>query len=126
MSELLAVLIALLSFLAAEPPEPAVVDTPLSTTPDDTCLTQCGRTLTEEVISPAPVFVPAEDDPYLSSVATSYPVTEEENGLTWSDGWVTSPYTGNLVCVTAAPCEGDPQFRGAVDSSYNWVTGEVN
>ena len=51
-------------------------------------------------------------------------VTREGN--TYSRGWITSPATGRLVCVTAAPCEQDAHYRGAIDSSYNWHTGEEN
>lgn len=50
----------------------------------------------------------------------------EIEGENYSLGWVVSPKSGRLVCVTASPCEGDPQFRGAEDSSYNWETGEEN
>lgn len=41
-------------------------------------------------------------------------------------GWIDSPYTGKRVCVTAAPCEDDPQWCGPECSSFNWVTNEAN
>jgi len=44
----------------------------------------------------------------------------DEQGF--SLGWIVSSVTGNVVCVTAAPCEQDANFRGVADSSWNWET----
>jgi hypothetical protein len=52
--------------------------------------------------------------------------TAEVDGDTYSIGWIISPVSGRLVCVTAAPCESDAHYRGAIDSSYNWNTQEEN
>ena len=76
-----------------------------------------------EVIGESP-FVPQED-PYVDRVAPEGGL-EEAPEETLSLGWITSPYTGRLVCVTAAPCEQDEAFTGPEVSTYNWVTGEVN
>jgi hypothetical protein len=85
-----------------------------------------------EVIGESP-FVP-QNDPYVDRVADDGGiVVESTDGIAgdgtakvYSLGWITSPYTGRLVCVTGAPCEGDAAFTGPEVSSYNWITGEVN
>lgn len=52
--------------------------------------------------------------------------TQRIEGQDFSIGWVVSPVSGRLVCVTAAPCENDAHYSGPEDSSWNWITGEDN
>lgn len=62
----------------------------------------------------------------INPLGTTWDTTTTREGNTYSHGWVTSPVSGRLVCVTAAPCEADTHYRGAIDSTWNWRTGEAN
>ncbi len=125
LAEILAIV---LSLIAAGnggtlPPDVADVDS----TPSAVVLPAPEELITyvPELPAPPPITYEEEADP---NGGPETIVELEEGGPVpfASDGWVTSPYTGALVCVTGAPCERDPEFTGPEVSSYNWLTGEVN
>ena len=80
---------------------------------------------------PAPTVAPSWVAPdkvaeYIESVdepRIDTPEVDHFDEQGFSLGWVVSPVTGNVVCATGAPCEQDDNYRGAIDSSWNWETG---
>ena len=89
-----------------------------------------------EVPAPPPAAV-VEDSTYSGVITDPFQLewdddaptgstTVEIDGETFSLGWIVSTKTGNLVCVTAAPCEHDAHYSGPEDSSWNWITQEEN
>lgn len=82
------------------------------------------------VVESSTFTIPSGDDAGTTVIVNPFDLEWDEqhelDGEQWSIGWIVSPVSGRLVCVTASPCEQDPQFRGPEDSTYNWVTGEEN